>query len=102
MNTNETKVVCLIQADNPSDDFSISFPAYVYNFLQSKYGNVGHWVTQQQDLILSGQMKFAPGLVGKIRQKRKLSQRAIGDLIRMYAITLLVDEEERKDQDYGL
>ena len=102
MNSNKSKLVCMVPADNPSDDFSIMFPAYVYDFLQSKYGDVGTWARQQQDLILSGQMKFAPGLVGKIRQKRKLSQRAIGDLIRMYATTLLVDEEERKDQDYGL
>lgn len=98
MDTNETTVVCLIQADNPSDDFSISFPAYVYDFLQSKFGDVGQWATQQQDLILSGQMQFAPGLVSKVRQKRKLSQRAIGDLIRMYATTLLVDDEEQKDK----
>lgn len=98
MNTNETKVVCVIKADNPNDDFSILFPAYVYDFLQSKFGDVGQWATQQQNLILSGQMQFAPGLVSQIQQRRKLSQRAIGDLIRMYATTLIVDEEERKDQ----
>lgn len=101
MGTNENKVVCVIKADNPDDDFSILFPAYVYDFLQSKFGDVGQWATQQQDLILSGQMQFAPGLVSQIRQRRTLSQRAIGDLIRMYATTLLLDDEERKDTGHG-
>lgn len=98
MNINETKVVCVIKSDNPDNDFSILFPAYVYDFLQSKFGDVGQWATLQQNLILSGQMQFAPGLVSQIRQRHKLTQRAIGDLIRMYATTLLVDEEERKEQ----
>lgn len=94
----KNKVVCVIKADNPDEDWNIMFPAYVYDFLQSRFGDVGQWANEQQDRILSGQMQFAPSLVGKIRQKHKLSQRAIGDLIRMYATTLLVDEEERKDQ----
>lgn len=98
MNSNKSKLVCMVQADNPDDDFSIMFPAYVYDFLQAKFGNVDKWAAQQQDLILSGQMQFAPGLVSELRQKRKQSQRAIGDLIRLYATTLLVDEEERKDK----
>ncbi|MDP1651893.1 MAG: hypothetical protein Q8L56_04130 [Rhodocyclaceae bacterium] len=40
MDTNENKVVCVIKADNPDDDFSVLFPAYVYDFLQSKFGDV--------------------------------------------------------------
>lgn len=98
MDTSENKVVCVIKADNPDDDFSILFPAYVYDFLQSKFGDVGQWATLQQDRILSGQMQFAPGRVRQIRQKHNASQREIGDLIRLYAKTLLVDEEERKDK----
>jgi hypothetical protein len=97
MNSNKPKVV-VIPTDNPDDDFSIMFPAYVYDFLQSKFGDVRHWATQQQDLILSGQMQFAPGWVRQIRQKHNASQREIGDLIRLYAKTLLLDEEERKDK----
>ena len=89
------QVVCKF---NRADEYewSITFFKPIYEFLADHVGDVHHWAEQQFDLIVRGQMKVPEAVSEMKRVKRgeKLSQRAIGDLIRARASSLYLIEKE--------
>jgi hypothetical protein len=90
------RVICKIIPSVEVDryEWSITFTAPLYDFLKEKYGDVHTWADQQLELILRGELPIAPNRMAKIRKGKRVSQRAIGNLIRAYGMALWFDSIE--------
>lgn len=83
------KIVPAVEVDR--DEWSITFSTCLYDFLKERVGDVHQWCNQQADFIDRGEMQFAPTEMGKIRLGHMPSQRTIGNLIRAYGMSLMLD-----------
>lgn len=79
---------------------SLMLPTYLYDFvkevfvLNGKFDDVSSWCEQKCKLIQRGQLNFSQSsmkIMKRVMRGDQLSQRAIGDLVRYYALNLLLD-----------
>lgn len=91
--SDDDKVICKISpsVEVDRDEWTITFSSNLYDFLKERVGDVHLWVDQQYNLIVKGRLKFAQSIMNRVVRGEKLSQRAIGNLIRAYGMTLWLD-----------
>lgn len=87
------KVICTIVPADPSrhNKWTIYFSSHLYDFLRESEGDVHRWAEQQREHIQAGTLPFKHPLSAQIKRGGKPTQRAIGDVIRAYGTTLLLD-----------
>lgn len=88
------KVICkIIRSDG--EEWSITFQKPLYDFLAGHVhdGNVHDWASQLYDKILIGELKFSHPTLHHIKRGIRVSQRAIGDVIRDYGMSQVLDAE---------
>ncbi len=87
------KVICTIEPADPrrQNKWTIYFSSHLYDFLQETEGDVHLWAERQREHIQAGTLPVKHPLSAKIKRGEKPTQRAIGDVIRAYGTTLLLD-----------
>lgn len=84
------KIICTIPPSGTRrSEWTITFSSTLYAFLRDHVGDVHLWADQQRELIEAGTLPFRHPLLVRVLLGERPTSKAIGDVIRAYALVLL-------------